>query len=127
MPDMFFNEAGDIERSPSGDIALTQTIWRDDVQQAYIRVMTDQGDYLLYPELGATLSSLYGLPNSPETAQTGCDLIEASLRRESRFTGRPFRVNAVPTGPQTIRFDVFVTSGTRDEIRLSVEQNLGVS
>lgn len=124
--DLYFTEEGDIALSPSGDIALSDTPWRDDVQQAYIRVMTDEGDYLLYPELGASLSFLYGMPQSPDTGSYGEELIKSALNREGRFTGKSFDVRAVPIGPQAIRFDVDIISGSRDVIRLSVEQNLGL-
>lgn len=123
--DLYFSEEGDIAISPTGDMAVTESQWRDDLQQGYIRVMTEEGDYLLYPELGATLSRLYGMPQSPETGVYGEQLITAALNRESRFIGRRFTVKAVPTGPQTIRFDVIIVSGSREQIRLSVEQNLG--
>jgi hypothetical protein len=124
--DLYFTSDGDLAMSPSGDLAITETPWRDDVQQAYIRVMTDEGDYLLYPNLGASLSTLYGMPQSPETGSYGESLIVSALNREGRFSGKPFSVNAVPTGPQSIRFDVDITSGSREAIRLSVEQNLGL-
>lgn len=124
--DAYFTEDGDLAISKSGDIAMTDTPWRDDMQQAYIRVLTDEGDYLLYPELGATLSELIGMPQSPETGAYGEQLITSALNREGRFTGKPFSVTAVPTGPQSIRFDVSVISGSREQIRLSVEQDLSL-
>jgi hypothetical protein len=127
MTDLYFSESGDIAVSPSGDVAVTQANWRDDVQQTYIRMMTDIGDYLLYQELGADLSQLYGRPQSEATGNYGIALIEAALEREGRFIGKPIEVKAVPTGYQSIRFDVFVKSGSRNKIKLSIEQNLGVS
>lgn len=122
--DMHFTADGDIAVSPSGDIALTENIWRGDLQQAYIRVMTDAGDYILYPELGASLTELYGMPQSPETGAYGERLISAALDREGHFTGKSYSVTAVPTGPQSIRFDVSILSGSREQISLSVEQEL---
>lgn len=124
--DLFFNESGDIERSHSGDVALTQTNWRDDVQAAYIRIMTDQGDYTLYPDMGATLSRLYGMPQSPETGEEGKALIISALKRDSRFEGFGMDVQAVPVSAQAIRFDVKLLSGSRRRISLSVEQDLGL-
>lgn len=123
--DAYFTEEGDIVVSSSGDIALTPTTWRDDVQQAYIRMMTDIGDYLTYPELGADLSQLFGRPQSPETGDWGVRLIDAAMQRENRFIGKPYQVNAIPVSYQSIRFDVIISSGSRDEIKLSVEQSLG--
>lgn len=125
--DLYFTEEGDIAVSHSGDVAVTDTPWRDDLQQAYIRVMTDIGDYLLYPELGANLSELYGMPQSPATGSYGKQLIEAAMNREGRFVGKPFRVKSVPVGPQSIRFDIDIVSGSRRQIQLSVEQDLEVT
>lgn len=122
--DLYFDESGDIAVSPSGDIALTQSTWRDDVQQAYVRIMTDQSDWVLHPNLGADLSRLYGMPQSPETGAFGTRLIQDAMDREKRFVGKTIDVKAIPTGYQTVRFDVYVTSGSREKIRLSVEQNL---
>lgn len=124
MADLYFNDAGDLEVSASGDLAMAATPWRDDVQQAYIRVMTEQGDYQLYPALGASLSRLHGMPQSPETGAYGERLVTDALNREGVFVGQSFTVKAVPVGPQTIRFDVNLISGNRDQIRLSVEQDL---
>lgn len=123
--DFYLSDTGDIQRSTSGDIALTPTQWRDDLQQAYVRVMTDAGDFVLYQDLGASLSKLYGMPQTPETGNFGCTLIKNALDREGRFRGRPFTVDAIPTGYQTIRFDISITSGLRDHVTLSVQQSLG--
>ncbi|HJS83580.1 MAG TPA: hypothetical protein VJ742_12175 [Nitrososphaera sp.] len=126
MADLYFTEAGDIVRAPDGDFALTPTVWREDAQQGYIRAMTDQGDFTIYPTLGASLSTLYGLPQSPETGKYGEKLIESALEREGRFAGKAFTVTAIPTGYQRIRFDIQITSGNREAIKLSVEQDLGL-
>lgn len=124
--DLFFTEGGDLRISHNGDLAVTPTPWRDDVQQAYIRVMTDQGDFLIYPELGASLSELYGMPQSPGTGQYGEELIKGALTREGRFAGVPFSVKAVPVDYNTIRFDITLVSGSRERIEFSVQQELNV-
>lgn len=127
MTDFYFSESGDIRVSPHGDIAVTDTPWRDDAQQAYIRIKTEPGDYLLYRGLGAEMSRLYGMPQSESTGNYGVDIINAALQREGRFVGKSVSVKSVPTGPQTIRFDVFIQSGSRSSLILSLEQNLGVT
>lgn len=124
MADLYFSEEGDLAQSPSGDLAITPAQHRDDVQQAYIRVMTEQGDYLLYPDIGASLTRLYGMPQSPQTGAYGEKLIRDALTRDNRFIGQGFTVKAVPIDFQTIRFDVFLNSGSRSQIRLSFEQDL---
>jgi phage baseplate assembly protein W len=126
MSDLYITEDGDLAISTSGDIAMTDSIWRDDVQQAYVRIMTDPGDFLLYRDLGAGLSRLYGMPQTPATGQIGANLIQSALDREGRFRGKPIQITPVPISHQSIRFDVAITSGAREQIKLSVEQNLGV-
>lgn len=125
--DLFFNESGDIERSHSGDIAMTPTNWRDDLQAAYIRIMTDEGDYTLYPEMGASLSRLFGMPQSPQTGEEGRALITSALKRDGRFEGYGVNIKPVPTGPVSIKFNVEVFSGNRRRIAMSVEQDLGLN
>lgn len=126
MADAYLTSNGNIGLSPSGDIAMTDSPWRDDIQQAYIRCMTEIGDYLLYPNLGASLNELRGMSQSPATAEYGKQLIGAALDREGRFDTKPYRVEAFPTGPQSIRFDLYVSSGDLQEISMSIEQDLGL-
>jgi len=126
MADFYFSQSGDIKLSPNGDLALTGTNWRDDAQQAYIRLMTEPGDWTLYPSLGTELSKLYGEPQTRETAEFGKALIRAALNREGRFNGKQITINAVPTGPQTIRFDLYVGSPSQNTLLLSIEQELEV-
>lgn len=126
MPiDAYFNESGDIQVSPSGDIALTPTPYRNVVQQAYIRVMTDQGDYVLYPDLGASLSKLYGMPQSAATGAYGERLIMTALTQNGGISGAgQINVKSVPTDYNTIRFDITISAGSLQQIKLSVAQNL---
>ena len=122
--DMIFNESGDIQRSSTGDIAVTDTQWRDTVQQAYIRLMTDSGDYTLYPALGASLSQLYGMPQTAATGAFGKSLILNALTGDNTFTASQVSVVAVPTDRQSIRFDVTLSSGSLQQLTLSLQQNL---
>lgn len=125
--DWYFSEEGDIRVTGSGDIALTDTPWRDDAQQAYVRIRTEPGDFMLYKGLGTEMSALFGMPQTQATGRYGENIIKAALDREGRFVGKTVTVKSVPTGPQTIRFDVYVQSGSRNALILSVEQDLGVS
>lgn len=126
--DLYFTEDGDVSVSHTGDLEVTGTPWRDDIQQIYLRVMTDVGDFVLYPQLGANLSQLYGLPQSPATGELGQQMIRSALEREGRFVGSQIRVKSVPTGPQSIRFDIDVKSNNKERPRrLSVEQDVSVT
>ena len=126
MNDLYFNESGDIERDSTGDIAMTETPWRSVLQDGYIRLLTDIGDFLLYPQMGCDLSQLYGLSQSPATAQFGINLIKAGLTRENKFGSNPINVAAVPVSQQSVRFDITLVSGSQQLIRLQVVQDLGI-
>lgn len=126
MADLYLTADGNIAISPSGDLAMTDSPWRDDIQQAYVRCMTDIGDYLIFRNLGASLSELGGMPQSPETAEFGKQLIASALDREGRFETKPYRIEAFPTGPQSIRFDLYIASNDTSESSMSIEQELAI-
>lgn len=124
--DFYMTDSGDIAISSSGDIALVDSVWRDYAQQAYLRLMTSIMDFTLYPSLGADLEQLVGMPQSQSTGEYGRQLILSALNREGRFNGLPIDVKAIPVSLQGIRFDIYVTAGSRTEMLLSIEQNLGI-
>jgi hypothetical protein len=142
MSDLYFTESGDIALNSVGDIATTASYdygpstkgdkayiasARHYSQQAFIRLMTESGDYTMYPNLGASLEDrLAGLPNTPETAEFGKSIILASLRSADSpllSISNP-TIKAVPIGPQAIRFDIYLTIGSRTELALSIQQKL---
>ena len=63
MSDLYFTLNGDILIGGNKDIVLTNSSMQSDVQQAYIRLMTEPGDFYIYPLLGIDLSLLYGMPS----------------------------------------------------------------
>lgn len=126
MADLYMSESGDLRVAAGGDVAVTETIWREDAQNAYMRVMTAPGDFLLYQTLGTPLEELYGMPQSRETAQHGINLIYSALNREGLFLGRKVIIDSVPTGPQTIRFDIKINDGVNTTSLLSIEKDLGI-
>lgn len=125
MSDLFFTLDGDLLVSSNKDIARVNTSLQNDVQQIYIRLMTEPGDFRSYPDLGVDLSILYGKPQTKETGELGKGLILSALQREGTFRGRNINIAAVPTGPDTIRFDVHIQSGANQPVTLSIQQNLG--
>jgi hypothetical protein len=125
MSDLYFTLNGDILIGGNKDIVLTNSSMQSDVQQAYIRLMTEPGDFYIYPLLGIDLSLLYGMPQSPETGEFGKKLIQTGLQREGIFKGRNIKIDAVPTSRDTIRFDVHIISDIDQPVVLSVSQTLG--
>jgi len=126
MPDLYMTDTGDLTISSTGDLALTDTNWRDFSQQAYMIMMTPITDYALYPALGTELESLIGMPQTERTGQYGCELIKAALAKNNKFINTQVSVKAIPTGIQSIRFDIYITIGNRSEMILSIEQELGI-
>lgn len=125
MPDIYMSMTGDIVINGNKDIAITTNSHQDDIQQVYLRLMTEPGDFYVYPQLGTDLSMLYGMPQTKETGELGKRLIKAALQRDDTFKGRNIQVNAIPTGPDTIRFDVHIISEINEPVVLSVTQSLG--
>ena len=125
MSDLYFTLDGDIVIGGNKDIVLTNSSMQSDIQQAYLRLMTEPGDFYIYPLLGIDLSLLYGMPQSPETGEFGKKLIKTGLQREGIFKGRNIKIDAVPTSRDTIRFDVHIISDIDQPVVLSVSQTLG--
>ena len=125
MSDLHFTLSGDILIGGNKDIVLTNSSMQSDVQQAYIRLMTEPGDFYIYPLLGIDLSLLYGMPQSAETGEFGKKLIQTGLQREGIFKGRNIKIDSVPTSRDTIRFDVHIISDIDQPVVLSVSQTLG--
>lgn len=125
MNDLYLTMTGDLVIDGSSDIATTTSPLQSDIQQIYIRLMTEPGDFHVYPLLGIDLSMLYGMPQTPETGEFGKKLIRSGLQREELFKGRNIKIDAVPTSRDTIRFDVHLISDIDQPIVLSVSQTLG--
>lgn len=125
MSDLHFTENGDLALSSEGDLAMVSDPWRDYSQQAYIRLKTAIGDYLMYPGLGADLDRLIGMPQSESTGEIGKYLILKALAREGIFNAMPIDVTAIPISYQSIKFDIYITAGNRNELVLSIIQDLG--
>ena len=125
MSDFYFTLSGDIALNGSKDIALTNSAMQSDIQQVYIRLMTQPGDFYIYPLLGTDLSVLYGMPQRASTGELGKKIIRAALQREGLFRERMIKIDAVPTGPDTIRFDIHIMSDLDQPVTLSINQELG--
>jgi len=125
MSDLYFTLDGDFVIDGKRDLGLAPSSLHEDIQQIYLRLMTEPGDFYIYPQLGIDLSRLYGLPQTKETAEFGKALIMAGLQKEGLFKGRNIKITAVPTSRDTIKFDIHIVSDIDEPIMLSISQNLG--
>jgi hypothetical protein len=124
--DLHIDLNGDLVVNGSGDLAVAVDQSAIDTQQVYIRLMTEPGDFFMYPQLGTDLSLLYGMPQTPQTGDFGKRLIRAALEREGVFKNRQITIEAVPTSADAIRFDVYLMGSNSEPTVLSITQDLGV-
>lgn len=127
MSDFYFDLSGDIMLSANRDIALVSGSGQKDVQQIFIRLMTETGDFYAYPQLGCDLSVLYGMPQTIATGEIGKRIVRSALENPEKggiFKGRNISIEAVPTSANTIRFDVHILDNSLDPVTLSVTQDL---
>ena len=50
MSDYYLDLSGDLKISPNKDIAMVQSRSQNDIQQIYLRLMTEPGDFYIYPK-----------------------------------------------------------------------------
>ena len=124
MADLYFDLSGDLKLSPNKDIASTQSRSQSDIQQIYIRLMTEPGDFYSYPNLGSDIGIIYGMPQSPNTGEIGKRLIRQALSKDDIFLGRNITIESVPTSRTSIMFDVHVVDNSQGPITISVTQEL---
>lgn len=125
MSDFYIDLNGDLVINGSGDIATVQDRATKDIQHVYMRLMTEPGDFFIYPQLGVQLSALYGMPQTLQTGDFGKRLIRAALEREGVFKNRQITIEAVPVSADSIRFDVYLAGTDYQPVVLSVTQDLG--
>jgi hypothetical protein len=127
MSDLYFDLIGDLKKSSNNDLAIVSESGLKDVQQIFIRLMTETGDFFAYPQLGCDLSMLYGMPQSMATGEIGKRIVRSSLEDPEKggiFRGRNIEIEAVPTSATSIRFDVHIFNNSAEPVTLSVTQEL---
>jgi hypothetical protein len=125
VSDLYLTLDGDLAITGNKDMAIVNSSKQNDVQQIYLRLMTEPGDFYAYPSLGVDLSVLYGMPQTAETGELGKRLIKNALEREGVFRGKNITISAVPVSRDVIRFDVQILSSSNLPVTLSIKQNLG--
>ena len=124
--DLYFSESGDLAVSPEGDIAITDSNELRLQQQSQTRLATQRADFICYPNLGADLHKLVGLPNTPDTARFGKTLIMNALTRDNFLQASNIDVQATPTRPDVIQFEIKIYYGSNEYISITIDQLLGV-
>jgi hypothetical protein len=122
--DLYFTPSGDFSVSVKGDLAVTTGDVQQIEQQALLRLATQKGDFVTYQSLGASLQRLVGMPNSQETADFGKKLIANAIQRDKNLG--TVKVDAWPTSPSTMRFEVQIEYGKETSVILTIDQLLTI-
>jgi len=122
--DFYLTDDGDLAVSNQGDVALTQTPQEQIKQQCNMRLATQRNDFVPYPEIGASLQRLVGLPNTKNTAVLGRKLIERALCFDGFVPKGRLKIDSYPTNIDTIVFEVAVPWGIREYVNIQLEQIL---
>lgn len=105
--DIRLTEDGDISIGPTGDIDLS---YGDDclIDQIRFRLLTQIGDNLLFPMMGADLETLIGLDNIQSTGTKAENLIRSALIHDQFLAESDINMlRAVPMDANTIA--IFLT------------------
>lgn len=90
---------------PVRDIGMIYSA-EGDAQLIQTRLRTENPDWVLYPNLGSTLTDLLGEMNNEETASRGIEMIYNALTYDGAFTRQELEVDAIPISYSTILFHV---------------------
>lgn len=114
--DLYWTFDGDFLVGPEGDLLDTS----DDVllsltQEIKTRIMGDQEDWELYPDVGAGLSDLIGEPNNKMTAEAGKAKIIAALTRDGLVASADLHIKYAPVGPYSLLYKLTVATVPTDK------------
>jgi hypothetical protein len=127
MPsDLYLTATGDLAVANTGDIAVTNSTAEFLRQQCSMRLATRLGDFVVYGRLGGDLQRLIGMPNIPQTARLGKQLILRTLTYDGLVSSQTPTVDATPTAPDKIEFEVKIPYGRREFINITLTQLLTV-
>ena len=85
------------------------------VQEVRTRIMSAQGDWVLYPDLGANLYQLIGEPNIPLTAEDGKSRIIASLSRDGFVNSSDISIKYIPYDQDKLLYRLVIAVRPTDE------------
>lgn len=107
---------------PMRDIKIVEDD-EGDLQLIKSRLQTENPDWRLYPLVGADLTDLIGLPNTPETAYLAEQSVLRALTYDGAFKEKDLTINVVPVSAFTLFIDIKLRQGNQ-LIRYSGSINL---
>lgn len=107
-----------------------KTVHEDEerLQLIQSRLRTDNPDWYLYEEVGASLSDFIGEQNSPETAKRIEARVAETLVRNDAFSLDEIEINVVPISVNEILVDIILDSENRYlRYAFSLDFDIGIS
>lgn len=105
--DLAWTSRGDLVIGHDGDLYDTSTDpLRSIFQEIRTRVMSDLGDWLMYPDVGASISDFVGEPNNKVVAEAIKTRIIASLARHGLVAREDVSIRYMPVDIDQILFRV---------------------
>lgn len=105
--DLAWTSRGDLVIGHDGDLYDTSTDpLRSIFQEIRTRVMSDLGDWLMYPDVGASISDFVGEPNNKIVAEAIKTRIIASLARHGLVAREDVSIRYMPVDIDQILFRV---------------------
>jgi hypothetical protein len=128
MIDATMTAEGDFSISESGDLAVTGISPAADEeiaacigQLAYFGLKTDLTDFTIHPEIGSEAKKMLGLPNKPQTAELGKEIISKAIR--SMGINNRLEIDSWPEDINTIAYEVKIYLGTSNRALTLVLRN----
>ena len=95
------------------------------IQLMKSRLQTDNPDWYLYEEVGASLSDFIGMINNPDTASLIEERVISTLLRNDAFSTEEIEVNVIPVGINEVLIDVILTIESR-YLRYAIKLNFDI-
>jgi hypothetical protein len=124
--DIYLTDRGDFALSQNGDLAVTPDEIERVKQQTQLRLATEIGDFLFYPQLGASLQKLVGLPNTQNTGRFGVELIERTLSYDGFQPRGSVKIEVTPTAREALTFSLRIPIGRRESVQVTLTQLLSL-
>jgi hypothetical protein len=95
--DLVWTSRGDIAIGHNGDIADTfSDPLRSLYQEIRTRIMSEIGDWVIYPEIGASISDFVGEPNTKVTAESVKNRIQSALAKNGLINNSDMNILYMP-------------------------------
>ena len=121
--DLKMTEDGELVIGPDGDFMIS--LDSDALEETIMfRLKTYSGDFSIDPHVGASIESIIGEDNSPETGAIVEALVYNSLTNDGLLDPQDFNLEVFPVSKTEIAILAIIRpSGDRGEIRLAFSYN----